>query len=305
VSAASRATQNALTVDVEDWYHDESRAVGGATAEEIARQAPRVQRNLETLLAILAEHGARATLFFLADVARSAPSLVRAAHALGHEIACHGLAHRPVRQRTVGELAHDVQSARAILEDVVGAPIQGFRAPCFLRGPEDLWALDVVAESGFRYDSSYMPLEYRGGRIHLLSPQLGPVCLTSGLWEFPLPLSRLPRGHLVPCAAGGFALRALPFAFTRHYLARFNREVGPAVVYTHPWEIDPASPKLPGTAAYVRFFNGVGRRRMPRQIARLLREFRFAPLAEVYAAELATSRARPSSSVPLSPPAGR
>src|SRR5262249_24374716 len=279
------------------------------TAAEVAQVAPRVVQNLEAMLEILARHGARATLFFLGEVPQSAPQLVRAAQQAGHEIGCHGMHHRPVALRTVAEFRDDVQRARAILEDVARARVVRVRAPCFLRGPADLWQLDVLAECGFRYDSSYMPLDYRGGAAHLLGGGRAPVCLTSGLWEFPLPLSRVPRGHLVPCAAGGFALRALPFAFTRHYLARFNREIGPAVVYTHPWEIDPESPKLPGTAAYVRFFNGVGRRRMPRHIARLLREFRVAPLAEVYAAELAASpsggRSGEHGGVAVSPPAAR
>jgi len=167
------------------------------------------------------------------------------------------------------------------------APVRGFRAPCFVRDPAHLWALDAVAEAGFAYDSSWMPLRFDGGPVPLLGDGRGPVRLASGLWEFPLPLSRLPTGHLLPCAAGGFALRALPLSFLLRHLLRFNHEVGPAVVYTHPWEIDPASPKLPGTRAYVRFFNGVGRRGMRSKVERLTREVRFAPLATVFARELA------------------
>jgi polysaccharide deacetylase family protein (PEP-CTERM system associated) len=282
---------NALSVDVEDWYHDESRGTGPASADEIAAGVPRVERNLAELLEILARTETRATLFFLADVAAQLPRLTREAADAGHEIACHGLRHVPVTERTRDEFADDVRRARARIEDVVGTVVRGFRAPCFVRDTAHLWALDAVAEAGFAYDSSWMPLRFDGGPVPLLGDGRGPVRLASGLWEFPLPLSRLPTGHVLPCAAGGFALRALPLAFTRHHLRRFNREVGPAVLYTHPWEIDPASPKLPGTRAYVRFFNGVGRRGMRAKLARLTREVRFAPLATVFARELGAADA--------------
>ena len=174
---------------------------------------------------------------------------------------------------------------RSIIEDIAGVAVVGFRAPYFLQ-PSDLWALDVLAECGFHYDSSYMPLRYSPGPVPRLDAGGGAIRLASGLWEFPLPLSRLPSGHVLPCAAGGFSLRALPFWITQRYLARFNDEVGPTVVYTHPWEIDPESPKLPGTPRHVRWFNTLGRAHMPGKLERLLSAFRFAPIREVFAAEL-------------------
>ncbi len=278
--------RNALTIDVEDWYHDAARPGGPATADEIAAVGSRVERNVDMLLEILDRHRTRATLFFLADVAREHPSLVRRAIALGHEIACHGLLHRPVRGRARHELADDVREARKIVEDVGGTEVRGFRAPYFLQ-PPDLWALEVLADAGFAYDSSYMPLRYFPGDVPRLPGEGGPVRMESGIWEFPLPLSRLPSGHVLPSAAGGFSLRALPFWITRKYLKRFNRDVGPTVVYTHPWELDAGSPKLPGTPSYVCWFNDVGRARMATKIHRLLSEFSFAPIAEVFADELA------------------
>lgn len=285
-TAPGAAPQNALTIDVEDWYHDESRGTGPATAAEIAAGTPRVERNLADLLEILAASETRATLFYLADVAVQLKRLTREAAALGHEIACHGLRHLPVRERSRTDFRDDVRRARERIEDVLGAPVRGFRAPCFVSDTTELWALDVLAECGFAYDSSWMPLRFAGGPVPTLGDGGGPVRLANGLWEFPLPLSRLATGHVLPLAAGGFVLRALPLGFTRRYLRRFNREVGPAVVYTHPWEIDPASPKLPGTRAHVRFFNRIGRRTMRTKLARLTREVRFAPLATVFACEL-------------------
>lgn len=286
-SAGARdACVNALSIDVEDWYHDESRGAGPATPDEISAGGARVERNLDRLLALLDAAGTRATFFFLASVAEQHPRLTRTVAAAGHEIACHGLRHVPVSLRTREDVRDDVRRARATIEDVTGARVLGFRAPCFVRDVKHLWLLDELADAGFAYDSSWLPLRYVPGSAPRIGGTRGPARLANGLWEFPMPVSSI-AWHDLPVAAGGFALRALPLTFVMRQIRRFNREVGPAVVYTHPWEIDPESPKLPGTRSYVRFFNGVGRRTMAHKLARLARELRFAPLAEVYARELA------------------
>ena len=279
---------NALSVDVEDWYHDESRGAGPATAEEIAAGGARVERNLDQLLALLDAADTRATFFFLAGIAEQHRRLTRAVADAGHEIACHGLRHVPVSLRTREDVRDDVRRARAMIEDVSGTRVLGFRAPCFVRDAKHLWLLDELADAGFAYDSSWLPLRYVPGAAPRIGGTRGPARLASGLWEFPMPVTSIAL-HDLPVAAGGFALRALPLGFMLRQVRRFNREVGPAVVYTHPWEIDPESPKLPGTRGYVRFFNGVGRRTMAHKLERLVRELRFAPIAEVYATELASS----------------
>lgn len=289
---ARHACVNALSVDVEDWYHDESRGVGPATPEEIAAGGGRVERNVDQLLALLDAAGTRATFFFLAGVAEQYPRLTRAVVAAGHEIACHGRRHLPVSLRTREDVREDVRRARATIEDVAGTRVLGFRAPCFVRAVEHLWLLDELADAGFAYDSSWLPLRYVPGAAPRIGGTRGPSRLANGLWEFPMPVSSI-AWHDLPVAAGGFALRALPLAFVVRQILRFNREVGPAVVYTHPWEIDPDSPKLPGTRGYVRFFNAVGRRTMAHKLARLARELRFAPLAEVYAEQLRTALSAP------------
>lgn len=277
---------NALSVDVEDWFHDECRPAGPVTPEELVGLQGRVEPNVHRLLEILEARRTRATFFFLGEVAARTPRLVRVAAEAGHEIACHGWRHQPVNQRSVMDFRQDVRRARIAVEDISGQRVVGFRAPQFIQRPEDFWAFDVLAEEGYRYDSSYFPVSGWPGRAKLLGEDRGPVRLPSGLWEFPLPLTPVPTGHLLPLPAGGFVLRAFPLFVTRYSLRRFNREVGPAVLYTHPWEIDPLSGKLPGTPAYVRFFNGVGRRRAAVKLDRLLCQFRFAPIAEVYGSEL-------------------
>jgi polysaccharide deacetylase family protein (PEP-CTERM system associated) len=290
VTGRPQASANALSVDVEDWFHDESRPAGPVTAAELAELEPRVEPNLRRLLAMFEARRTRATFFVLGDVAVRVPALVRAVAEAGHEVACHGWRHQAVGRRSEREFREDVRRARGAIEDIAGVPVRGFRAPCFIRRPEHLWALDVLAEEGYRYDSSYFPVSGWPGAAALLTRDRRPVRLPSGLWEFPLPLCRVATGHLLPLPAGGFVLRALPLFVTRRALRRFNAEVGPAVLYTHPWEIDPASGKLRGTPPHVRIFNGLGRRGVAGKLERLLQEFRFAPIAEVYAGELAGDR---------------
>lgn len=288
VLSAARQT-NVFTIDVEDWYHDETRGSGPARPEEIAATGPRVDRNLRCLLDLLESAGARATLFCLGELAQAHGGLLHEAHRRGHEIASHGDRHLPVAARSSKELYEDFRTARRRLEDATGARVEGFRAPFFLTRRADLPALEQVVEAGYRWDSSWLPLRYGASRPDHITTGGRPQRLANGLWEFPLPLTRLPSGHTLPVAGGGFTLRALPYPVTRHYLARYNAECGPAVLYTHPWEVDPDSPKLPGTPAYVRFFNGLGRSKMERKLRQLTADFAFAPIREVFANELGTT----------------
>ena len=278
--------RNALTIDVEDWYHDESRGSGPATDAEIALHGPRVEENLRRMLEIIEETDTRATLFCLASLAGKHPELLREAHARGHEIASHGTRHLPLGDRKPDEVREDLRRSRETLENLVGSPVAGFRAPFFLREAADLWALDCVAEAGFQWDSSWLPLRYQPAAAEYITPEGLPGRLASGLWEFPLPLSQLPTGHTLPLAGGGFTLRALPFAVTAHFLQRYNRESGPAIVYTHPWEIDPKSPKLPGTPGYIRFFNRLGRQKMSSKLKRLCEQFSLTTIRDAHADKL-------------------
>ena len=284
----ARATTNAFTIDVEDWYHDETRGSGPARPEEITAAGPRIERNLRRMLDLLEEADARATLFCLGELAYSQTDLLREAHARGHEIGSHGSRHLPVTGRSHDELREDFRVAREKLEQAIGTAVAGMRAPFFLRHRADVPALDAIAEAGYRWDSSWLPLRYHPGAPDHLTRDGLPARLPCGLWEFPLPLSRVPSGHTLPVAAGGFVLRALPWAITRNYLRRYNAETGPAVLYTHPWEIDPDSPKLPGTPWYVRFFNGLGRAGMEEKLKRLSAEFPLAPIGTVFHAQLNT-----------------
>jgi polysaccharide deacetylase family protein (PEP-CTERM system associated) len=243
-----------------------------------------VAADVEQMLALLDDAGARATFFVLGDVARRQPELIRRIADAGHEIGSHGFAHRPVGTQTRAQFAVDVRASLDALTDCVGVPVRGYRAPYFIRSPRELWAIEVLSELGIRYDASYLPLRWMPylGREIPRAPYRHPC----GVWEFPLPTTEAYGGWNLPYAGGGFMLRFLPYATVRRFLLRHAEGVGPAVVYAHPWELDPVARSLPETPRHVRLWKRVGRGRARASLQHLLRDFRFAPIREVYAREL-------------------
>jgi len=278
----SMGIHHALTVDVEDWFHDDWRPDRGVDWDRLPST---VSANVDLLLELLATAGSRATFFVLGDVAAREPALVRRIVAAGHEVASHGYAHRRVSTQSRREFAADVEASLAVLADCAGESVQGYRAPYFLNRPRELWAIDVLAELGVRYDASYAPVRWMPylGRDIPRAPYRHPC----GVWEFPLPFAEAFGGWNLPYAGGGASLRFLPYRTLQRFLRAHEAAVGPAVVYVHPWELDPVPRTLPGTPRYVRLWKRLGRSRTRRNLCRLLTDFRFAPIREVYAAELA------------------
>jgi polysaccharide deacetylase family protein (PEP-CTERM system associated) len=265
---------NALTIDVEDWYHDADGLGGSATPG----LEPRVERNLHRLLDLLDRRNARATLFFLGDVVERSPGLVREAFARGHEIASHGYRHRPVGTWLRREFRDDVERSAALLQGVTGARVCGYRAPYFSLRADVHWPSDVLAEVGFTYDSSVLPIDRAPG-LELVSPR-APYRLGSGIWEVPVAISRYLFWNLP--LVGGFALRMLPLGFVEKRLAEFNREVGPAVVHFHPWEIDARGPEPRSISFVVRGLKRYGRNGLVTKLERLLGAHSFGPIADVF-----------------------
>jgi len=276
--------QHALTIDVEEWFHDDWRVDRGVDWDRLPST---VATEVEQVLDLLAAAGGvRATFFVLGDVARRQPDLVRRIAGAGHEIASHGDAHRRVATQRRAEFAADVRRSLEVLAQVVGAPVTGYRAPYFLTTPRELWAIEVLAELGVRYDASYMPLRWMPylGRGIPRAPYRHPC----GVWEFPLPFAEAFGGWNLPYAGGGTMLRFLPYATVRKFLLAHEMTIGPAVLYVHPWELQPELRALPDTPWYVRLWKRLGHRRTLPSLRRLLDEFRFAPVHEVYAEELAS-----------------
>jgi polysaccharide deacetylase family protein (PEP-CTERM system associated) len=278
----SNGTRHALTVDVEEWFHDDWRPNRAVDWDALPST---VDAEVDRVLELLDAAGARATFFVLGDVARRNGGLVRRIAAGGHEVASHGYAHVKVAAQTRNEFADDVRRARDILEDALGAPVAGYRAPYFITTPRELWAIDVLAGLGFRYDAGYVPLRWMpyAGRSTPRAPYRHP----SGVWEFPLPIAEAYGGWNLPYAAGGPMLRFLPYRTIHRFLLAHEAAVGAAVVYLHPWELAPVARSLPGTPRYVRLWKRLGRSRTLPSLRRLLADFSFAPIREVYAEQLA------------------
>lgn len=264
---------HALSIDVEDWYHDV--LVDPRTSRE-----SRVEANTLGVLDILEAHGVKATFFFLGEVAERFPALVRRVAAAGHEVGSHGYRHYPVMQMTRREFLADVVRSLRAIEDAIGGAVLGYRAPYFSIKAGVHWPIDILKEVGIRYDASVLPIDRPPG-MELVCPRR-PFRHANGLWEIPAATLQLLRFCHLPLA-GGNGLRWLPRPLRRRLVRRFERDIGAGVFYVHPWEFDPGSPVAPHPS---RWLLRVGRRRLPERFCELLRETSFAPIVEVFAAQL-------------------
>lgn len=225
-----------LTVDVEDWYHVNYKTwrPSGSPAEG------RVEVNTRRLLDLCAARGVRGTYFVLGCIARDHPSLVREIAAAGHEVACHGFDHELVYEQGEERFRAALTDARKRLQDASGQPVVGFRAPSWSVTRRSLWALDVIAEAGFRYDASLFPFEnYMYG---LREAPTAPAWIRTprGRELFEIPASAFRLGGLRVPHGGGFYLRMLPLWFERLAMAQHRRRGEPSVLYVHPRELDEA-----------------------------------------------------------------
>jgi polysaccharide deacetylase family protein (PEP-CTERM system associated) len=273
---------NALTFDVEEYFHAEAFA-GVVRREEWPSLESRVVRATERILELLAETSTRATFFVLGWVAERHRGLVRAIQAQGHEVGCHGFGHQMITRLSREEFAADVRRAKLTLEDASGVAVIGYRAPTFSVVRETLWSLDVLGESGFRYDSSIFPIVHDRYGISDAPrfPHRRNVGAAGVIAEFPL--STLSRfGWRFPIAGGGY-FRLFPYAVTAWALRCLNgKESQPAIVYLHPWEIDFEQPRLPvGRVTWLR--HSINIRSTESKLRRLVRDFRFAPVRDVLA----------------------
>ena len=269
----SHALTHALSIDVEDWYHDAAFPVA-------ERVDCRVEANTLRLLDLLAAHAVRATFFFLGEVAERFPALARRAADAGHEVGSHGYQHRRVMDLTRQEFRADVARSVRVIEDASGRPVWGYRAPYFSIKADVRWPIEMLADAGVRYDASILAIDRPPG-LELVCPR-APFQHGNGLWEVPVAVLRVgPFWHL-PLASGN-GLRLLPQWLLHRCVRRFEREVGAGVFYLHPWELDPGSPAAAGLG---RWLIRAGRAGLTPRLDSLLREYPFAPIAEVFAAQL-------------------
>jgi len=271
---------NALTVDVEDYYHV-SAFDGHIPRSQWDEIPPRSHLGLARILSALEDAGVRATFFFLGWLAERQPALVREVHDRGHEVGCHSYWHRLVYRQTPEEFRADLRRARAVLENISGTPVTTYRAPSFSITRNSLWALDILMEEGFTIDSSIYPIVH--DRYGLPGAPAQPHRLrrpAGEMVEFPAPAVQV-LGLTMPVGGGGY-FRLYPYWCTRYGLRRLNREGRPAAVYLHPWEFDAEQPRVSCSRATA-FRHYVGLKRTHGRLLRLLGDFAFGTITEAAA----------------------
>jgi polysaccharide deacetylase family protein (PEP-CTERM system associated) len=270
---------NALTVDVEDYFHASAfdHVVSRASWPE---RESRVVANTHRLLELFNAQPVRATFFILGWVAERHPSLVRDIAACGHELASHGYHHQLVYTLTPAQFREDVHRAKSTIEQTAGTRVRGYRAPSFSITKQSLWALDVLIDEGHTYDASIFPIRHDRYGIpdapraaHTIERRAGTIV------EFPSSTVRM-AGTNYPIAGGGY-FRLFPYAATKWGITRVNtREREPVMLYIHPWEVDPEQPRLPA-GRVTQFRHHVGMRTTVDKLRRVVTDFRFGAVADV------------------------
>lgn len=271
---------NALTIDVEDYYQVSAFA-GNVAYDNWDRHESRVERNTARILDIFSEAGVKATFFVLGWVASRHPGIVRDIAAHGHEIACHGYSHRLIYNQSPEEFRNETLSSKRLLEDQAQCDILGYRAASYSITNKSLWALDILHECGFVYDSSIFPIRHDRYGIPdaETEPHVHATPAGGSIVEFPvtaldIKLAKLPLG-------GGGYFRLFPYWFTRAGLKLVNsRAKSPFIFYLHPWELDVEQPRLEGSwFSRFRHYNNLDR--CETRLRALLRDFSFAPAKNV------------------------
>ncbi|MFO7190208.1 MAG: DUF3473 domain-containing protein [Pseudomonadota bacterium] len=269
---------NALTIDVED-YFQVSAFAPYIPRSEWGSLPGRVERNVERILELLCETGARATFFTLGWIAERYPRLVRAIVEEGHEIASHGYGHHRVTEQTPEAFLADIRLAKIVIEDAAGVEVKGYRAPSFSICERNLWAFDCIAEAGYRYSSSVYPI--RHDHYGMPDAPRFPYEARVGLLEVPITTVRLFSANL-PGGGGGY-FRLMPYELSRWMIRRVNREDRrSAVFYFHPWELDPEQPRVRGLGVKTRFRHYLNLRRMETRLRWLLRDFNWDRVDNVF-----------------------
>jgi polysaccharide deacetylase family protein (PEP-CTERM system associated) len=266
-----------LSFDVEEYFHAEAAQRCGIAAADWPTIPRRLAPAVEKILELLSGRGLAATFFILGWVARNDAALVRRIADQGHEIASHGMSHQMLHRLDAAALAGELRDSRALLEDISSSPVTGFRAPTFSITRRTAWALDVLAECGYRYDSSIFPV--RHDRYGVPDAPPGPH-LARGpgggtILELP-PLTRRLAGMNLPLAGGGY-LRLLPVRWVASALRAAQRHRRPGAIYLHPWELDPEHPVLP-MKRFQRWRHRVNLHRTADKLCWLLDRFDFGPM---------------------------
>lgn len=284
--AAHNAPTNAMTVDVEDYF--QVQAFAGCIDRSNWDSIPcRVEANMDRILAHFAAAGVRATFFTLGWIAERHPRVVDRIVAGGHELASHGYGHELVHSLSPEAFHEDLRRAKGVLEDRGGVAVLGYRAPTFSIGPRNPWAFDVIEEAGHRYSSSIYPVKHDLYGVPD-APRFPHRPGQGRLLEIPMTTVQI-GGRNMPIAGGGY-FRLMPYTMFRAGLRRFHRrEHSPGVFYFHPWEVDARQPRVRQASRMSRFRHYVNIHAVPARLERLLRDFEWGRMDQVFASELAQS----------------
>ncbi len=271
-------TTHYFSVDVEE-YFQVSAFEGSVPRASWDHLPSRVEASVYGILDLLARHGARGTFFTLGWVAERHPQMIKRIAAAGHEVASHGWDHVRVTHQTPDEFRTSVKRSKACLEQLTGTQVLGFRAPSFSIVPGREWALDILVEEGYRYDSSLFPIRRPGGYGYA-SAGRDPFVLERAAGKLDeLPPATLRRLGVNLPAGGGAYFRILPYALVQNAFRYFEARGVPGTFYMHPWEIDPDQPRQQAKlSSRLRHYTGLSRT-LPR-LERLLSEFRFTAIAD-------------------------
>jgi polysaccharide deacetylase family protein (PEP-CTERM system associated) len=274
--------RNAMTIDVEDYF--QVSAFASHIPRETWTTIPcRVESNIDRILALLDDEGTKATFFTLGWIAERYPAMVRRIIGQGHELASHGWAHYRVTDQNPDEFREDISRSKALLEDIGGQTVLGYRAPSFSIGQHNQWALTVLEEAGYRYSSSIYPIQHDHYGMPDAPRFAYHPCSDNGLLELPITTMRLFKRNL-PAGGGGY-FRLWPYPISRWFLQRLNQlERRSAIFYFHPWEMDHEQPRQTGISMKTRFRHYYNLHRMEARISALTRDFKWDRMDRIFLA---------------------
>ncbi|KZZ15488.1 polysaccharide deacetylase [Oleiphilus sp. HI0079] len=273
--------KHAMTVDVEDYFQVAAFAPN-IKYDEWEKWPMRVEQNTHAILDLFDKQGIQATFFVLGWVAERKPELVREIQKRGHEIACHGMTHQLVYSQKPEVFREETFRSKALLEDITGQAVNGYRAASYSITKQSLWALETLIDAGFTYDSSIFPVHHdRYGMPGApLNIHTAITTAEKSITEFPLTSAQF-MGRRLPVAGGGY-FRIYPYWFTRSMLKRASEEIDqPFIFYLHPWEVDPNQPRIPGASALSRFRHYTNLKRCMPRLETLIKDFEFTTVQAV------------------------
>jgi polysaccharide deacetylase family protein (PEP-CTERM system associated) len=282
-SIASQGLVNAMSVDVEDYFQVQALA-GSYSKSDWSDQELRVERNTERILDLFAAQNVKATFFTLGWIAERIPQTIKRIVQDGHELASHGYEHRQIFEQTPDIFRQDIRKTKAILEDIAGAPVKGYRAATFSITQDSLWAYEILADEGYLYSSSVYPVRHDLYGM----PEVPRFAFrphgNSRIVEYPMSTLHL-AGRNYPGGGGGY-FRIFPYAYSRFAINRTNTiEAQPYMFYFHPWEIDPEQPRPDNVGLKSRLRHYTNLSKMESKLERLLREFKWGRVDETFVVE--------------------